>query len=801
MSSVLKERWDIRLQLARLDINAGRFDSSFAISRDLLLEKKDNPSASGLLILSLTKLDRYSDLFEYIDAASERALSADWAILAFANGYKLSSTLDTLRMLSAIDKISLSRAPHYRLWSVRLKRIAGFVDEALQELKDLGSAELPRLDYETELKQILTLMPASLYAKNSLFKKHTIYKLVDEPVDIIVPIYNAFEDTSVCLERLHLYTHEMHRVYLIDDASTDRRIEALCLDFCKKRKNAKFIKQQINKGFICSVNLGLEQAKGHVVLLNTDAYVPENWIDRLLFPILNDSSVATVTPMTNNGEIANIPTICKVIQLAPDLADQVDMVAQQFDPLEVLTETPTGVGFCMAMSRHWLDKVNRLDTSFGHGYGEEVDWCQRVRSLGGKHILTGGVFVEHRGGMSFNNEKQARIIANNKIIAQRYPAYNLEVQEFIRNDPAISTRLALALAMIGTEGEVPVFLAHRWGGGAEIWLKDIIQQRVKDNRSSVVVRGVDSTQTVSIELHSVAGVTQGNVCLNALHEYIGILPHKELIYSCLVATEDPLVLIDCLIKNMGYRDRLRILFHDYFPICPSYTLIGKDKVYCGIPNESECENCFTEINKKTGSLAPNIARWRSKWLCYLKRAYLIEVFSQSSLNIVLSTWPTLKNKVEVKPHKVHILQGNIKTYSNNVPVVGVLGAIGYQKGAAIIKELAEISKDRLNIIVVGEIDPAFKSNKIVVHGKYTPDMILSLIDRYSIDRWLIPSIWPETFSFTTHECLATGLPVFAFDLGGQGDAVRHSKRGRLIPIETNVNQLLEILCEKNMLII
>jgi glycosyltransferase involved in cell wall biosynthesis len=36
----------------------------------------------------------------------------------------------------------------------------------------------------------------------------------------------------------------------------------------------------------------------------------------------------------------------------------------------------------------------------------------------------------------------------------------------------------------------------------------------------------------------------------------------------------------------------------------------------------------------------------------------------------------------------------------------------------------------------------------------------------------MPSVWPETYSFATREALATGLPVFAFDIGAQGEAVR-----------------------------
>jgi GT2 family glycosyltransferase/glycosyltransferase involved in cell wall biosynthesis len=647
------------------------------------------------------------------------------------------------------------------------------------------------------------------YTKIGIFREKTQYKSIDEPVDIIVPIYNAFEDLVECLERLKRYTPTIHNIYLINDASTDPRIEVLCAQFVKERSNSITFTQQSNKGFISTVNLGFSRASGHVVLINTDAYVPENWLNRILLPILYDDSIATVTPMTNNGEIANIPVICKAELLVSGVADQVDLIAQQFDPLESLSEVPTGVGFCMAISRDWLDKVKSFDTSFGRGYGEEVDWCQRVRNLGGKHVLTGALFVEHRGGMSFGSEKQARIDANNQIISQRYPTYDSDVQRFLENDTAIGPRLALGLAMIGLEGEVPVFLAHRLGGGAEIWLDRLIRERMSNHKSSVVVRSGDSQETALLELHTVSGITRGNVDRSEIQYYIGVLPKKELIYSCLVGSEDPLQLIDILVKNLKAVDRLKILFHDYYPICPSYTLIGRDKEYCGIPNPAECEACFKEINANTGNLATTNAIWRSKWLVWLTRADIIEVFSQSSLNLILKVWPTLINKVEVKPHKVYLLPRAVEVPDNDTPVllrkeaisdsdtpvVGILGSIGYQKGAAIIKELAEVGYERLIIIIIGEIDPLYNSDRLQVHGKYNPNMIIELAEKYSINRWFIPSIWPETFSFTTHECLATGLPVFAFDIGGQADALRYHHQGRLVPIKTSTKDLITILCE------
>ena len=50
----------------------------------------------------------------------------------------------------------------------------------------------------------------------------------------------------------------------------------------------------------------------------------------------------------------------------------------------------------------------------------------------------------------------------------------------------------------------------------------------------------------------------------------------------------------------------------------------------------------------------------------------------------------------------------------------------------------------------------------------------------SITAWLMPSILPETFSYTTHEMLATGLPVFTLNLGAQAEAARARPNGHVL---------------------
>lgn len=46
--------------------------------------------------------------------------------------------------------------------------------------------------------------------------------------------------------------------------------------------------------------------------------------------------------------------------------------------------------------------------------------------------------------------------------------------------------------------------------------------------------------------------------------------------------------------------------------------------------------------------------------------------------------------------------------------------------------------------------------------------------------FLIPSVGPETFSYTTEEAIKTGLPVAVFDLGAQAERVRKYEKWIII---------------------
>lgn len=70
-------------------------------------------------------------------------------------------------------------------------------------------------------------------------------------------------------------------------------------------------------------------------------------------------------------------------------------------------------------------------------------------------------------------------------------------------------------------------------------------------------------------------------------------------------------------------------------------------------------------------------------------------------------------------------------------------------------------------------------------GSYSsPEQLPQLLQQDEIDFVLIPSICPETFSYTTHEAISMGYPVLCFDLGTQAEVVNRLRAGWIASINT-----------------
>lgn len=431
-------------------------------------------------------------------------------------------------------------------------------------------------------------------------------------------------------------------------------------------------------------------------------------------------------------------------------------------------------------TRNWLTRLGGFDIIFGRGYGEEVDWCRRASAAGGHHVAVPDLFVEHRGGASFGSEKLALVQENNAVISARYPDYDRMVQDFIRSDPLITPRLMAAFLWadsLPNLAEIPVYIAHSMGGGAENYL----QTRVAAAPVSVVLR-FGGAFRCRIELNCPAGRMSANTDdLDLVLRMTALLTRRRIIYSCAVGDSD-LTELPGFLRALARSTALEVLFHDYLALSPSYTLLDADGGYRGVPDPDYTDPAHS-YRTSDGRLI-GLREWRDLWAPVIAQAVQLTVFSASSVEILSTAYPQAKGRITIRPHELGQAVPRLQPPDSQKKVIGVLGAIGPQKGAGVVTALAHMLKGRqdIGLALIGRIAPGYPLGRHVAqHGAYSTEDIPALAARYRITHWLIPSIWPETFSYTVHECLATGLPVLAFDLGAQGAAVEASPNGCLLP--------------------
>ena len=611
-------------------------------------------------------------------------------------------------------------------------------------------------------------------------------------ITVVMPVYNAFETLQTALARLHAHTDLPWRLILIEDGSTDPRVRPWLHGWVTRVRGAgpeavELMENARNLGFIASVNRGLARARTFgdpVVLLNSDALVPAGWAARLIAPMVADARVASVTPMSNDAEIFSAPVICAPVSLAEGQLDAIDRRAARLTPRADPAQAPTGVGFCMAMDPSFLERVPGFDTAFGRGYGEEVDWCRKIAARGGRHVAATNLFVEHRGGESFGGDTKRQLVQdNNRKISARYPAYDGIVQQFVMDDPLATERLALAVAYLDSlpePAEVPVFVAHSMGGGAESYLQDRLARMAP--RAALVLR-VGGPCRCRVEAVTPAGTTcAATEDLDTVATLVAGLRRRRVIYSCAVGDQDAAELPG-FIAGLAEGHRLDILFHDYLPVSPSYTLLDSDMVFRGVPDPDTLDPAHMARGPDGTRLS--LRGWQAAWHGLLAQATRLVVFSENSRGHVAGAYPDLAGRIAVDPHRPTPDIDRVTPPAGGAPVIGVLGNIGPQKGIGVLRALSQklAETPEMSLVVIGRVDPRTPLHPgATVHGPYIPSDIPALVQRYGITCWLIPSIWPETFSFTTRECLATGLPVITFDLGAQAEAAGPAENGHVIPL-------------------
>lgn len=255
-------------------------------------------------------------------------------------------------------------------------------------------------------------------------------------IDVIIPVFNAYDDLLRCLYSVMLH-HDCERVILIDDRSTDPRIGALFSDLEPFHSSwFVLIRQKKNRGFAATVNLGMNFSRNDVILLNSDTIVTRDWVKKMKEVAGSLKNCATLTPLSNNGAISSVPVLMVNNQLMSGTsiagyADMVESISLQEYPV-----VPTGIGFCLYITRASLDLTGNFDeVNYGKGYGEETDFCLRATIQGMTHHICDSTYIYHRGMASFTDMAKLKLEDAIATLNAQYPLYKDEISSFLTRNP------------------------------------------------------------------------------------------------------------------------------------------------------------------------------------------------------------------------------------------------------------------------------------------------------------------------------------------------------------------------------
>lgn len=227
---------------------------------------------------------------------------------------------------------------------------------------------------------------------------------------IIVPTYKHFEDClKPCIESIIQHTdfQDVELIVVPNGCENDGTIEYLNGLYNSVSPNIKSVWCSYALGFTQAVKLGIEAAKGeYIILLNNDLKIlGSNWLDMLVAPFLLDESVGITGAAKNYHKE---------------------------------TESEFVLFFCAMLKRDIMERVGGIDIIFNPGYGEDIDYCNKLKRLGYKvvqvpndisltdvrpeddHILQFPIW--HKGSVTVSEvpEWNEVVPRNEKILLERY---------------------------------------------------------------------------------------------------------------------------------------------------------------------------------------------------------------------------------------------------------------------------------------------------------------------------------------------------------------------------------------------
>lgn len=667
-------------------------------------------------------------------------------------------------MMRQLDGIASSSA--FRIAASVSPRLRGLADRRPQPVEplapDLAAPEVPRAEARdsrpVEVAEVPRVEPVDV-------------RPVASGVDVIVPVYKGLAETRTCLESVLASTADVPvNVIVIDDASPEPEITGYLRSLRERDERVLLIENSGNAGFVECANRGMRLNPDHdVILLNSDTEVAGDWIDRLRRAAYREPRIGTVTPFSNSATICSYPRFCVDNPLPADISTAALDRYFATENRDCHQDIPTAIGFCMFMRRDCIEEIGLFDVEqFGRGYGEENDFSMRARAAGWRNVVALDTFVRHDGGVSFGEEKAARVQAAQETLARLHPYYAPLVMSHIEADPALPARLRVDLARIRSSGLPSVLLVtHVGGGGTERHVREVAGA-VASCANMFMLRPTKGGEALLEWLRNGEEFRLRFVLPSQYDDLLQALQALGVAHVHFHHLQGYDACVRELPAALGVTHDFTI--HDFHAVCPQVTLSDESGRYCGEQGVEQCHAC---LDRRPAPEGTSIEVWRDGFRRLLESARRVFTPSADAAARMQRYFPALE--VTAVPH---FDMDTVPSVVAPAPLAGkrplriaVIGALNEAKGADLLDSTAAVAAARGSPLDFHLIGWAYRplrmmpEAKLTVHGEYLEADLSEIVARVRPDLVWFTALWPETYSYTLSAALNARLPIVAPDLG------------------------------------
>ncbi len=232
-------------------------------------------------------------------------------------------------------------------------------------------------------------------------------------LSVVTVTFNSQDEISIWVESLSNTIKKHSFEMIVSDNSLNYETEKVVRDLQKKHKNLFYVRNNANLGFSKGNNVGVQKSKGEYLLfLNPDVVVEEKTVDGIVDFLKNHKEAGTATPAVflPNGKLDDschrgFPTpwrsFCYFSKLSKIFPKNKLFAGYNLTYLDFSKthEIDSLAGSFLLISRQLGERLHWWDEDYFF-YGEDIDFCYRIKKLGLKIYFVPEYKALHHKGMS-----------------------------------------------------------------------------------------------------------------------------------------------------------------------------------------------------------------------------------------------------------------------------------------------------------------------------------------------------------------------------------------------------------------